>query len=64
MMEGRSSEEGSKEELVSETSECGINNIKRMKIDEEEKNIRMQARLKVSGILVTVIKNKYFHYLA
>ena len=30
------------------TGFCSINNIKRMKIDEDEKNVRMQARLKVN----------------
>ncbi len=39
----KDAEEGEEEE----STKYSINNIKRMKIDEEEKNIRMQARLKV-----------------
>lgn len=35
-------------EMEKEESNCSINNIKRMKIDEDEKNIRMQAKLKVN----------------
>ena len=35
-------------ELDKEEEGCSINNIKRIKIDEDEKNIRMQARLKVN----------------
>ncbi len=30
------------------TGFCSINNIKRLKVDEDEKNVRMQARLKVN----------------
>ena len=36
-----------KKEEVNTEADCSINNIKRIKIDEDEKNIRMQARLKV-----------------
>ena len=35
-------------EKKEEEGTCSINNIKRMKIDEDEKNIRMQAKLKVN----------------
>ncbi len=47
----RGEEEADWDEAVSFTTAtgfCSINNIKRMKVDEDEKNVRMQARLKVN----------------
>lgn len=35
-------------QLDTDDTSCSINNIKRMKIDEDEKNLRMQAKLKVN----------------
>ncbi len=36
------------DEPSTSTSFCNFNNVKRIKIDEDEKNVRMQARLKVN----------------
>ena len=35
-------------QMDTDGTSCSINNIKRMKIDEDEKNLRMQAKLKVN----------------